>query len=62
MVAVKEPKNVDTLVGSIRRAGTYGPPYVVLSVTAGTAEILFPESDQKATLPVQAVKEDPLDK
>lgn len=49
------------LVGSFRRAGTFGPTYVVLAISGDFAEIQFPESDETITLPVQAVWEDPVD-
>lgn len=48
------------LVGSVRRAGTFGPFYLVLSVENDVAIIEFPESGEKAKLPVEAVSSDPL--
>ena len=57
---VSEPARPDKLVGTVRRAGTFGPFYYVVAVHDGTAEIEFPESGQKGTLPVDAVMEDPL--
>lgn len=56
-----EPNN-EKLVGTVHRAGGgFGPPYVVIAVRGSQAEIEFPESNEKATLPVAAVQEDPID-
>lgn len=52
----------EALVGTFRRAGGCGPSYLVLAVKGGIAEIEFPESGERATLPVQAAMEDPVDK
>ncbi len=51
------------LIGTIRRAGDFGPIYVVREVHAGTARIQFPEIDSHATatLPTDAVRKDPLE-
>ena len=55
-----EAAGAEKLIGSVRRAGTFGPFYQVVAVHNGTAEIEFPESGQKASLPVEAVREDPV--
>lgn len=57
-----EPTNNDKLVGTYRRFGDAGPVYLVMSVQDGKAEIEFPESDEKVTVPVAAVLLDPIDK
>lgn len=56
-----EPSGANKLVGTVRRAGTFGPSYVVLSVANGVAQLEFLDSDEMATLPVEAVASDPLD-
>jgi len=61
MAKGKKASEEQALVGSVRRAGTFGPSYLVLDVKGENAEILFPESDEKTNLSVQAVMEDPLD-
>lgn len=60
MNTLRTPTNDESLVGSFREAGGFGPPYVVLEVHEGVAKVKFPESDETATLPVAAVREDPL--
>jgi hypothetical protein len=56
----RTPGREEQLVGSVRRAGTYGPAYLVRDVHDSTADIEFLESEEKAKLPVSAVLEDPL--
>lgn len=58
--ATKQEPVEAKLVGTVRRAGTFGPFYEVVAIKNGEAEIQFPESNQTAHLSIEAVLEDPL--
>ena len=52
----------ESLVGSVRRFGDFGPIYVVKSVEDDMANIEFPESQEKVSIRVEAVLQDPVER
>lgn len=61
MAVSNKPSSGEKLVGTYRRFGDFGPVYQVVAVHDGKADIEFPESDEKVTVPVEAVLRDPID-